>query len=573
MKGSFASQTYSISTLLGRSSFPSYTPMPLVVPRFQRSYSWGLSQVTTFWNDILSFHEQMGRERAQNTYFLGPIVILPERDRVVLLDGQQRLATVTILLAAIRDIARQSQRDQEGSDFSDLARDIHRDFILVDDESGSYALKLGELDQPYFQTHVQEDPPTETVKARLRSHRLIRQAQSFLRKSLEGLVDRLGPKETVSKLKSLQRTLTAHVKLVAIEVQSEDEAYLIFETLNDRGLRLAVPDLVLNYLMRTAENDRERDEIRQSWNSALETLGQRKVSTFIRHMWVSRYGDVKSQGLFREIRKNLGDRGISSLEFAKLCAKESQHYAVVTGPDREALGTTAYPHVEALVKHLRADQVLPLLLSGVACLEDREFAKLARALVVLVTRYSILAGLNLTTLEERLYSAARALRAEHEDGRSSRTCLKAAKDVLRPINPTAEQVRSAIAQVSLTKKQAQYVVCALAEKVQSRTKAVSLASNSIEHIFPENAQQGDWPGSEEMEGYAWRIGNLTVLEPALNRKAGRSSYEAKRAVYSQSSVKMTQDIAERYELWNRESISERAYDLLPLIEEIWPESI
>ena len=241
---------------------------------------------------------------------------------------------MTILLCVIRDLA----RAKGGSKGSDLARDIQRDLIMVDDEEEIYALNLSELDDQYFRNYVQEDPPDFSMKATLRSHRLIRQAKNFLNGKVGDMVSGSDAKQLVAILRSLRKTIDAHLKLVAIEVQSEDEAFLIFETLNDRGLRLAVPDLLLNHLMRTADNDAQRKRVRQSWNTVVENLGQRKVSTFIRDMWVSRYGDVKSQGLFREIRNELTKQGIPSVTFAELCAKESEDYVAITGLDKGRAG-------------------------------------------------------------------------------------------------------------------------------------------------------------------------------------------------------------------------------------------
>ena len=98
MQASFSSQTYNISALLGRNSFPSYTAKRVVVPPFQRGYSWELSHVSTFWEDVSSFHKQLSQKGGQDTYFLGPIVILPSSDCVNLLDGQQRLTTFYLVL-------------------------------------------------------------------------------------------------------------------------------------------------------------------------------------------------------------------------------------------------------------------------------------------------------------------------------------------------------------------------------------------------------------------------------------------------------------------------------------------
>ena len=172
---SFDSITYNVTALLGRTSFPSsnYSTKPIIIPPFQRGYSWEKSHIATLWDDIIAFHNQIDLRDATENYFLGPIVILPKTGNVELLDGQQRLATITILLSAIRDKARTLGRAG-----GDLARDIHRDHIVIDEDEGNYALTLGELDNPYFRITIQNDPPNEQEKARLRSHRLILQGKT-----------------------------------------------------------------------------------------------------------------------------------------------------------------------------------------------------------------------------------------------------------------------------------------------------------------------------------------------------------------------------------------------------------
>ncbi len=279
MSSTFSSRTYNFNTILGRSSFPDYTTKQVVVPQFQRGYSWEKSHVATFWEDVWEFHT---RGKAKETYFLGPVVILPSDDAISVLDGQQRLATATILLATIRDMARQ----MGGQKGSDLARDIQRDNILVDEEEEDFALVPCDHDRTYFENHIQADPPESDQSATIRSHRLIRQAASFLRASLHDEFSDKPATELVAGLKKLRTTIVERLKLVVIEVGSEEEAYQIFETLNDRGLRLSTPDLLLNYLMHAAKNASERDKVHKSWRTVIETVGTGKVSTFLRHMWL-----------------------------------------------------------------------------------------------------------------------------------------------------------------------------------------------------------------------------------------------------------------------------------------------
>lgn len=565
VQASFSSRTYNFNTLLGRSSFPDFTAKRVVVPSFQRDYSWEKSHVSAFWEDVSSFFRQSFQHPATDNYFLGPIVILPEQEQIKLLDGQQRLATATILFSVIRDIA----RARGGQPGSDLARDIQRDLIYVDDESQIYALELSQLDARFFESHVQEDPPSESERIRIRSHRLIRQAKRFLKSSVEQELQGNNSGDLVAYLKQLKNLVAERLKLVTIQVGSEEEAFLIFETLNDRGLRLSVPDLLLNHLMRSSENESTRRIVRNNWNNVIENLGQQKVSTFLRHMWVSRYGDVKSQGLYREIRTNLESNNIESLAFARLCAEESELYSAITNLDRTRLNDDALLYLEPLTKNLSADRALPLLLAGLSSLSREDFAKLAKATVSLVIRHSILANLNPYDLENALYSAARTIREEHDDGSNSSRCLQEAKSYLHAIDPSNEQIRTGVEDLFLTKQQAGYIIYALAEQVQSQHHAVDIRRNSIEHIYPENAEPIEWPNQDTLDPYVWHIGNLTVLEPSLNRSAGNLNFGSKKPIYERSDILMTNKLSEDYSEWGHQQIMERSRRLLPLIRQVW----
>jgi uncharacterized protein with ParB-like and HNH nuclease domain len=128
----FNSQSKNIGELLGGNQ-----RAKLIVPQFQRGYSWEKKHVEAFWNDIITFQKESTTQGGPEKYFLGPIVVRSDsKDRVDLLDGQQRLATATILFAVLRDIAR-GLGIQDGTDF---ARDVQREFILK--EELGFALEL-----------------------------------------------------------------------------------------------------------------------------------------------------------------------------------------------------------------------------------------------------------------------------------------------------------------------------------------------------------------------------------------------------------------------------------------------
>src|SRR5687768_656509 len=101
MAKTFDTQTLAIGALLGR-----YERRQVVLPEFQRSYSWEKPQVSTFWDDLILFEATYVKSPSTASYFLGSIVLIERDETLLLLDGQQRLATATIALAAMRDVAR-----------------------------------------------------------------------------------------------------------------------------------------------------------------------------------------------------------------------------------------------------------------------------------------------------------------------------------------------------------------------------------------------------------------------------------------------------------------------------------
>ncbi|HWO31267.1 MAG TPA: hypothetical protein VNO32_20935, partial [Candidatus Acidoferrum sp.] len=165
--------------------------------------------------------------------------------------------------------------------------------------------------------------------------------------------------------------------MASIPVRSQRDAFKIFETLNDRGLRLSVPDLLLNFLMGLANSDGERDQIRRYWDGIIEAMGKKDVGQLIRHIWVSTYGDLKSIDLFTALKQHIEGKQIKSLDFARTCSEECGRYVELLRASKDDLGEAARP-VSVLVNDLGFDQTLPLLLSAHTMLSNGDLNKVAR---------------------------------------------------------------------------------------------------------------------------------------------------------------------------------------------------
>jgi hypothetical protein len=561
----FDSKSQNIGELLGAN-----TRDRIVVPTFQRGYEWGKKHVEAFWKDIRQFERERNLAGGPEKYFLGPIVVLRKsKDISELLDGQQRLATATILLSVLRDIA----KDIGIPDGVEFARDTQTQ--LIRKENGDYALQLGETDGAYFRDAIQSDN-SPNPKPKIRTHRNIKKARDLLMEKVKNLVSETNPNATLTVLRSLRQILRSDLVMSSIPVESERDAFRIFETLNDRGLRLSVPDLLLNYLMREAKPDSDRRQIRDLWTEMVERMGRRDINRFLRHMWVSKYGDLKSKDLFTALKEHIEEHRMGSLEFARSCADECERYVQLITFDEIHLAE-ATKYTRRLIRDLDSQASLPLLLSAFQKLPPKEFTKVCQWLLVFVTRYSVIANLDASRMETVFFDLARQIRAkmtvEPNEQPNINDCMKHIKATLVKNAPTDDQIKSAIPELILAPDEAGYVMSRLADAMQTATKEITIDEANLEHVFPKNPNEKEWGGKanhELLEPYLWHIGNLTILGERLNREAANKDYSVKKLHYEEKSeLEMARKIAKTYTDWNEASIKDRANKLVKAVLQIW----
>jgi hypothetical protein len=335
-------------------------------------------------------------------------------------------------------------------------------------------------------------------------------------------------------------------------------------------MRLSVPDLLLNYLMKEA-SEAERPNIRLYWNEMLRKIGRRDINRFLRHLWVSKYGDLKSEALFSAMKKNIEINNLNSVEFTRDCAEECDKYVQLVEIDAEAMKGAA-PYLRNLLRELDMQAVLPLLLSVHGPIPANEFVKILQLLLVYVTRYSVIAGQDPSGLETVLFTLAREIRSKLSNGSSSpQSCVKLIRQTLVQGSPTDAQVSANVAELLVAEDDAKYLLGQLAAYMESKTKELKPHQVNVEHIFPQHPG-AEWTDEEkgELEPLLWHIGNLTVLGTRLNTSVANRGFMFKKDIYAKTSeLKMAQAVAKDYKKWNAASVVKRAKTLAPLINEVW----
>jgi hypothetical protein len=435
------------------------------------------------------------------------------------------------------------------------------------------------LDAQYFADTIQKDPAV-SHKATLHSHDSIMRARKFLWDSLREKLGTQDPPSQLAFLKRLKLTVQRDLVMTSIPVDSERDAFQIFETLNDRGLRLSVPDLLLNYLMREAQ-DKDRPAIREYWNQMLERMGT-KIDTkiFIRHMWVSKYGDLKKTDLFTALKDLIKEKKIVSLDLAHTCHEECDNYATIVNANEVDLGKDAARHVASLIGALDIQPALPILLSTYKAFDLPDFDKVVKWVIVYAVRYAVFGNQDPSGMEKVLFELARTVRAkmdvpDKDKPAATKTCLAHIKDVLVKNAPSNEDTEKAAAKVVFEKdpSTAGYVLGRIANLIQSPTKEVVVDEVNVEHIYPRSPKKDEWGGKKNQDvlrPYTWHIGNLTIYGKRINNRSGNEEFSVKRDDYEKkSSVLMTNNIAKYYKDWDDNSIIKRAEYLAKQAVAIW----
>ena len=539
----------------------------LSVPVYQRSYAWDEDEVSEFWSDLVDTFGEPGQE-----YFIGNLVFTEEsapEGAVSIIDGQQRLATTLLLLASIRD--EHANRGEE-----EAAQELHRAFVSTYDprtKEHRPRLHLNSEDNEFFRGLVVDKLPHDDADPQKRSHKLILSAYGALRANVTRMADAAGD-GWYEQLVSLREFLETNLRVVVVDVPTEADAFLIFETLNNRGADLTIADLLKNYLYRRAGTD--LDTVRDSWMQALGALevtaDEGTFVTFLRHLWSSKHGATRERDLFKGIKAHVTTRA-HAVAFAGDLKKAAAHYAAILNSDHDfwrSMGSDGKANVETLHR-LKLEQFRPLLLALMQHFTKAELKKALRALISWGTRGLIVGGIGGGSAERAYCDAAVGVRSGS---------VKNVGDLLKSLDsfvPADSVFEAAFAARRVTNaKLARYYLHSL-ERAAAKESQPELIPNqdedqvNLEHIFPKNPTQGEWKEFKADEHATWvhRLGNLTLLQKGPNDRIGNKPWSDKKPVLAKSKLKLTLRAAKK-KSWGKAEIDESQQHMAGLAVTAWP---
>jgi hypothetical protein len=490
----------------------------LYVPPNQRDYSWKEKHVEDLYTDL-----QQAIQAKAAEYFLGSIVVIPSEDgRFMVVDGQQRLATSLIMLAAIRDFF--DTIDQE------KARRFEREYVLASSyKAKEYTphLYLNDKDHEYFFNRVllprsrAGRKKHEKTKPTMQSHQRINAAAKIAEDKVKGIVGFSSkPHLQTEALEKWVDFLETNARVIWVTVPDESAAYVIFETMNDRGLELSATDLIKNYLFGRAGSKRI-EQVKQDWFSmtgTLETIGEEEiVRTFVRQYWISRYGVVRSSELFESLKSKVRTEN-QAAEISSEMSNVASNYAALLNPTNSFWNDYSPDTKRAIetLNILNVKQTRPLLLAAIENLSPKEIGILLTNMVSWAVRLLISGKQGSGPLETLYGSTAQEITAGK---------LKSAADISKRMLtaiPTDPQFQSDFSVANVGKASlARYYLRAMERKHMNDSQPYFVPNEelviTLEHIMPEKLSD-DWKHvTEEVhESYVSRIGNLVNLKSGFN---------------------------------------------------------
>lgn len=542
------------------------------VPDYQREYSWGKDQWAELWDDVYA----LTRER--DNHYLGSIVVIEKKEnglkKLELVDGQQRLTTISIFLCVIRD---------------KLAEDDEFDEQLVNGFLEIQSRTTGKRHQKLKLNKFHNDDFDRILKGNvdLVSDSTLKDAYEYFSSKLDGF--------DTDKVREIYEELVDSVYLVQIECGSEVSAFRLFESLNDKGLDLGAVDLVKNRLfMEANENeDIDEDRVKDLWEEIMTVIRPELNQNyrFFSHyfMSISRPSvkdNVSKNKLYGHVdnllNEELAKEGISVEEMLEDMLEKSRIYVdIINCEVDEGFRPSKLQDLNSKLEsvQIKNGRIRTLLLKIVIEYEDADdVLEALNILEVLNTRDKI-AGRASNTSRDRFWS---------------RTCSR----IDRADNPNKYLRRIAEQRVpndTIMKERIQnrefknndftkYILDRIEEEHYMRSggqeKTVGDRSTvDIEHIAPQRAFSADkyseWQrylscSEDEFEEYKKRIGNLTLLQDSLNQTASDNPFEQKCNIYRhKTDFLMTKAIPEEYDEWSIEKIQDRSEKMAEIICEVW----
>lgn len=554
--------------------------LQLEIPFFQRAYVWDKENWQIFWDHI--YEELRAYENQdESEHFIGTIITKQKESThlneniVELVDGQQRLTTISILLKAIADTC--------NGDYVNLRKEI-LNLLSFEDSRGDkhYRIIHNRLDKPHFESVIDGGLETE------RNDHPIIQCYQFYVDKVKGFSD--------ERRDHLKNIILKKVPVISMLLNSDDDEQEIFDTINSLGVRLTTGELLKNYIFKHPELREDYDkywgDIFEADSETFDFWNEEKTSGRIKRDNIevllycfliirTKSEVIKFDKLFKEYKKYLKRLTVEELrELLIDLAEMAESYR--EWPQEQELEEIAFSDYEQRFFHVLENfsitTIYPLVLYIYKSVTDEKRKEYLYLLESYMVRRQIckLTTKNYNRLFVQIIQALEKKQTwDIQDLKGLLTGFD--KDTNR--NPADQKIREAFENKNQFNRQAKEILFLIALKGldnnYSDNKKLASKSFSVEHIMPKKwAQNWKHDHLNDLQKHQRNeklktMGNLTLITKNLNSKLRNQAWKDKRNTLKEySSIKITRDYLELPE-WDENTIDNRAKDLATRALEIW----
>lgn len=541
------------------------------VPPYQRDYSWKQEHWEDLWEDLMNV------EANHEDHYMGALVLESgERKQFRIIDGQQRMATLSILiLACVDHLYALADENVDSPANKERALLLESSYLGAKDPSSlriTPKLKLNANDDDFFQLNVaQRKAPQGGVRGLRDSEGLLWNCFLFFRRKIQEKFGQTKKGEEVAAFVS--EVITERLVFISVRVQDQLSAYTVFETLNARGLELTETDLLKNYLLSLADrlSKSQIEPVLRQWARITSRVGIAGFPDFLRHHLNSQREYVRQKQLFKTIKRDITalDQVFSLLDRLE---KDAAWFEALN--DSSSAFWLDYPGAREHVRVLNlfnVSQFTPLVLAA----KDKyampnDVVEILRYCAVISVRFNGVGRRSTHILEEIYNRAALAI------CRGTATTLAAVRQALRPIYIPDDEFENDFSALRLKNrstsgKRLRYLLAKIERQLGGSDISDDAMTATVEHILPENPGETGWEQftSEAHERSYERLGNYSLLERSLNGQcAANAAFVTKQVAYAQSQYQTSRKLTELAE-WTEVTIEKRQAELARVAKSIW----
>lgn len=541
------------------------------IPNYQRPYAWKIEQTEQLLTDLI---DALGDKSTTDTeklspYFLGNIVLIKQSEKAdsEVIDGQQRLTTLTILFAVLRELLK--------TDADSLSTYICQPSSIFAGTSARPRLNLRERDRKFFKEYIQHsDGIKQLNKITLKN---ISDSQRNIVENTRFLLNKIAkdlPEES-DKVR-LTQFILQRCYLVVVHTPSFDSAYKIFSVLNDRGLDLSITDILKADIIGKISKD-EEEKYTRKWENIEEKLGRDNFTELFSHIRMI-YAQKKLES---SVLKSFRDHVLSKKE-----NQNSRHLIEqVLEPYADALDNLKNYNYASDIHDLEINQLFRWLEKTgnsdwipPALLYLNKYRHEPEKILKFFTAFERLAaGLTILkhNIDKRLKRYTDIIKLIESDGDlySLDSLLQLSAEEQQEI---CDRLNEDIYNTYKTKNISLYILLRLDSSISdSPPNYDTYKKISIEHVLPQNppsdSEWNKWFSKQEQEKYLHCLGNLVLLSRNKNSAASNDDFKKKKEKYFNIPVTtfaLTTKVLEKPE-WTPAIVKARQKDLVEKLKKIW----